>query len=251
MTLALASRWLRDGADTLQPAAEAARALGFREVFASKPPRDAARAKGLLASLGLGCAGVAADATAAPPALAGAIDRAAEPAAVLRRPLVVVDLGDAVPAANETVERAVERWARALHAAFGAWAGLAIAIRPSGRKDGIFGLEPTGWLLDDLSSRPVGLFLDPVRALDLERAGAGPGPLAWGDRFGARVLGLAVHGRGPDGKGHARPEDDGPDWGTLLGLVPSRAVRVLDVGPDLSAEEVTDARRHFEEVLHG
>lgn len=250
MALALASRWLRDGADTLQPAAEAARSLGFKEVFASRPPRDAARAKGLLASLGLAFGGVAADPTAAPPALPGAIDRAAEPAALLRRALVVADLGDAVPAANETPERAVERWSRGLHAAFGAWSGLAIAIRPSGRKDGLFGLEQTGWLLDDLSSRPVGLFLDPVRAMDLERAGVGPGPLGWGDRFAARILGVAVHGRGPDGKGHARPEDDGPDWGTLLHLVPSKALRVLDVGPDLAAEEVTDARRHLEEVLH-
>lgn len=251
MALALASRWLRVGADTLTPAAEAARSLGFHEVFASSPPRDAARAKGLLAALGLGFGGVAADATDAPPALGGAVGRAAEPAAVLRRPLVVVDVGDAVPAANESVERAVERWSRALHAALGAWAGLAIAVRPSGRKDGVFGFEATGWLLDDLASRPVGLFLDPVRAMDLERAGAGPGPLGWGDRFAPRVMGLAVHGRGSDGKGHARPEDGGPDWGTLLGLVPSRAVRVLDVGPGLAAEEVTDARRHFEEVLHG
>jgi hypothetical protein len=249
--LALASRWIRDGADTLSPAAEAARSMGFTQTFASRPPRDAARAKGLLASLGVTVGGVAADPTDAPPAFAGAIDRAAEVAAVLRRPFVVADLGDAVAAAHETVERAVERWSRVLHAAVSAWSGLSIAIRPTGRKDGLFGLEQTAWLLDDLSSRPVGLFLDPVRAMDRELAGAGPTVLAWADRFAARTLGIAVHGRGPDGKGHARPEDDGPDWGTLFDLVPSQALRVLDVGPDVAAEEVIDARRHLEEVLHG
>ncbi len=162
----------------------------------------------------------------------------------------MADLGDAVAASNETLERAVERWSRVLHAAVSAWSGLSIAVRVSGRKDGLFGFEQTAWLLDDLSSRPVGLFLDPVRILHRERAGAGPTVLAWADRFASRTMGVAVHGCGPDGKGHARPEDDGPDWGTLLHLVPSKALRVLDVGPDLAAEEVTDARRHLEEVLH-
>ena len=41
------------------------------------------------------------------------------------------------------------------------------------------------------------------------------------------------------------------NWRQFFDLGPSQALRVPDAGPDVAAEEVIDARRHLEEVLHG
>ncbi|MCC7139033.1 MAG: hypothetical protein IT460_11480 [Planctomycetes bacterium] len=263
MALSLASGWLRDGVADLVRTAEAARALGFTGVFASRAPADAAAGRATVRALGLAVAGVQTDPVEDPAALRAALDRAAAGAATLRQALVVVDAGPARPRGDgpdgkHARERAVERWSRALHASLSAWPGLAVAWRGSADADGLFRADETAWLLDDHADRPVGLWLDPVRAARRAPTGAaGPerGPadgdvLAWADRFARRTMGLAVHGVGAGG-GHAPPEDGGTDWGTLLGLVPARAARVLDVGPAVPAGAVADVRRWFEETLGG
>src|SRR5688500_1989126 len=164
MPLALASGWLRDGADELSRAAREARRLGFSQVFASVPPRDARRAKDAMRPLDVTLAGIASDAVDDPNALRAAVDRAADTAVTLARPLVVVDVGGATAAGARSVEAAVEAWARAVHDAIGAWSGLAIAVRPAGEPSGLFGFRETEWLLDDLAGKPAGLWLDPARA---------------------------------------------------------------------------------------
>jgi hypothetical protein len=248
MPLALASGWLRDGADSMARAAEAARGMGFTQVFASKPPRDAATGKASLDALGLSLAAVATDPVADLGGLRVSIDRAAQAAAALKRPLVVVDLGGVTAGFGETREVAVDRWARSLFDAMRAWSGLAIAVRPGADGGRLFLFPETEWLLDDLVGLPIGLWLDPSRALALQRSAGGPAPVAWADRFAARTLGVAIYGLGTGG-GHARPEDDGPAWGTLRDLLPARAARVLDVGPAVPVADVIDARRRFEEEL--
>jgi len=246
--LALASRWLRDGAGSIGAAATAARSLGFASVFASEPPTDAAKGKGALDALGLSLAGVGAAPVAAAGEVRGAIDRAAAAASALRRPLVVLDLGDAIARKGEAAEEAVEHFARALFESMRAFSGLAVAVRPAGISSRLFGLRETEWLLDALDRLPIGVLLDPARALSIEREGKGPAPVVWADRLASKTLGVALHGLGSAG-GHAHPEGVGSSLGPLPDLLPSRAVRVLDVGPAVPAEDVVDARRKFEEVL--
>ena len=273
MTLALASGWLDDrgesrGARPLLPAAEAAHAMGFSAVYASAPPSDGARARPVLARLGVSVGGGGARppgggrAGARPPAppppggplaLASAIDRAAEGASSVKARAVAVEAGSLPPGATDAErEAAAEALVRALHAALLRWPGLALGMRNGAAPSPCLAFRETEWVLDALRGKPFGLWFDPTRALLCERAERGPTPAAWAERYGSRTVGIFLHGlgRGPGGgSGHARPEDDGPDWGTLRGQVPSRATRVLDVGPRVPRDEVVDARRHFEEVL--
>lgn len=248
MTLALASGWVRgEGAARLADFAPRARGLGFASVFASVPPSDAALARAAAKALGVAVAGIGAPPVTSAEAVAAAVEAAVAPASVLRRPLVVLDVGEAVAARGEPAEAAVLRFSRAIHAALTAHAGLALALRPALDAHGLFGAPEMAWLLDDHRSRPLGLWLDPVRAA---RTGGGAAAvLAWADRFASRVLGVALHGPGPKGEGHAPPEDADADWGTLGPLLPTGAARVLDVGPAAGADAVVDARRRFEEVF--
>ncbi len=258
MTLALASGWLDDrgesrGARPLLPAAEAAHAMGFSAVYASAPPSDGARARPVLARLGVSVGGGGAAAAAGRHARAAAIARAAEGASSVKARAVAVEAGSLPPGATAAArEAAAEALVRALHAALLRWPGLALGMRNGAAPSPCLAFRETEWVLDALRGKPFGLWFDPTRALLCERAERGPTPAAWAERYGSRTVGIFLHGlgRGPGGgSGHARPEDDGPDWGTLRGQVPSRATRVLDVGPRVPRDEVVDARRHFEEVL--
>jgi hypothetical protein len=252
VALALPSSWRPQAADRLAEAARAAHALGFRAVHAARPPSDVREAREVLEGLDVALAAVAADPVHDATAIPAAVARAAQAASTLRRPLVVLDLGDLAAKARETAEVAVEGLCRTLHGALSAWPGLGVGVRSTASKDLLFGWREVQWVLDDLDGKALGLWLDPVRALALERAGAGPAPLDWAARHGRRVLGVTVargSAEGPGDGGHAPPEAAGLDWGTLRDLVPSRAARVLDVGPSVPAPEVVDARRYLEEVL--
>ena len=248
MSLALSTRWVRDGSDRLETGAEAAHGLGFRAVHAALPPIDAATALPALRARGLHLTGVSTAPLEAASSLGGLVASAAQAAARLQGTLVVVESGGLRGPTRGTLEGAVEELARALHRASRAHAGLALALRTADGPEGLVSFRVAEWLLSDLAGLPIGLWLDPAAALRIERTPGGPKVLDWGDRYGRSVLGVAVHGLG-DGRGHARPEDDGPDWGTLLGLLPSRAPRVLEVGPNVPGAEVADARRNLEEVL--
>ena len=61
-------------------------------------------------------------------------------------------------------------------------------------------------------------------------------------------MGLSIHGLG-GGEGHARPEDDGLDWGTLRGLVPSKAPWVLDLAPSTATSAIEESRRFVAHVI--
>lgn len=248
MSLALASGWLSGAADRLGRAAASAKDLGFVQVHASRPPRDPAAAKEALETRGLTLSAIQADRIEGDLGIGAALTRAAEAAATLRRPQIVLDLGEIVSDVGAESSKGVEKLSRALFAALSGWPGLSVALRVAVRAGGLLDFQATEWLLDDLAGKPIGLWFDPPRAAHLEREGKGPPVLRWADRFGSRIQGVAVHGRGA-GEGHAHPEEPGLDWGSLGDLVPSKAWRVLDVGPNVSAEEVRDVRRRFEEVL--
>lgn len=248
MSLSLSTAWVRDGADRLASAAEAAHRLGFHAVHAARPPADAATALSSLRTYGLALTGV----STAPLEVASAVGElvavAARAAARLRGTLVVVESGGLRGPTRGTVDAAVEALSRALHAALRAHPGLAVALRTADGSEGLVSFRAAEWLIGDLRDLPFGLWFDPAAALRTERSPGGARVLDWADRYGRSILGVAVHGLG-DGRGHARPEDDGPDWGTLLGLLSSRAPRVLEVGPNVPEAEVADARRNLEEVL--
>jgi hypothetical protein len=265
--LALSSGRRGEGsAADLSGAAEDAAALGFRAVFAARPPADAARARGTMERVGVTLAGVAAEPLEAASGVRAACARAAAGAASARTRVVVVDAGDLGVPAGRTAEGEVEALARGLFEALREASGATIAVRGAGRAGRLLGLVECEWLLEALSGKAFGVWFDPVRVMRRAReeaevaregggGGGGGGPATWGkaaldaaERLAARTVGVAVHGLG-DGAGHAHPEDGGPDWGTLRGLLPSRAVRVLDVGPRLSDAEVRDVRRRFEETL--
>ena len=161
---------------------------------------------------------------------------------------MVLDLQALVADPRESAEAAVVRLSRTLHGLFSRWPGLSLALRAAHAPGRLLGFREMDWLLSDNPGKPVGLWMDPARALALERAQAGPSPLDWADRFASRTLGIAVHGLGA-GSGHVRPEEAGLDWGTLRGLLPLHAPRVLDVGPSLTSADVVDVRRQFEEML--
>jgi hypothetical protein len=180
--------------------------------------------------------------------LAAAIDRAATAAAELRGRLVVVEIGVLALARRATVETAVEALARGVHAALRRHPGLTLALATPDGPGRLLGPREVEWLLSALKGELVGLWFDGAGALRIERTEGGATAMSWADRFGARVLGLRVHGLA-GGAGHGPPEDDGPDWGTLRGLVPARAPRVLDLSPSTSAEAIEDARRYVEHVL--
>jgi hypothetical protein len=253
MPLALASRRLKDPS-ALASAGEAARRMGFAQVFASAVPRDAARAKDALKPLGVTVAGVASAAVEDAREVRGAVAAAARAAAELARPLVVVDLGPARRPATESpdgeraVAATVESFVRELHAALSTWAPLAIALRVDPRDGALVRARETEWLLDALRGRAAGLWLDPARVLRAQGNGGAEGPVAFADRFASRTLGVTIAGAGDDGGGLLEG-DGGIDWGTLRQVLPGRVVRVLDVGPLVPEEEVVDARRRFEETL--
>ena len=249
--LALASGWLGPaGRADLAKAAEAARGLGFSRVHATRPPKDAATVRPVLDRLGLSLEGISTAPVKSLAEVDGALARAAKAAADLRESLVVLDVGGLKVGPKETPEAAVLALARDLHGAGSTFSGLSIAVRGAARGDGLLGMVEVEWLLDALKGKAVGLWLDPARATALQRAKRPGNALDWADRLAKRTMGVALHGLGPAGEGHALPEDDGADWGTLRGLLSARVPRVLDVGPAVPAGEVADARRKFEEFFH-
>ncbi len=248
MSLALSTAWVRDGADRLAEGAEAARRLGFHAVHAARPPADAATALSALKTRGIALTGISTAPLEVATALGELVAVAARAAARLKGTLVVVESGGLRGPTRGTVDAAVLALSRALHGALRAFPGLAVALRTADGPEGLVSFRAAEWLIGDLRDLPFGLWFDPAAALRTERSPGGQKVLDWGDRYGRSILGVAVHGLG-DGRGHARPEDDGPDWGTLLGLLPSRAPRVLEVGPNVPEAEVADARRNLEEVL--
>jgi hypothetical protein len=247
--LSLASRRLGRDARRLGQAAVVARAAGFTRVFASLPPADAAAARPVLEREATALDGVGTVPVASRAELDAALDRAAEAAQALRENRVVVDLGPLAAATGETPEAAVEALARTLHAGLARWSGVALAVRPAAGPAGLLRLDETEWLLDALSKRGVGAWLDPVRVAAWAEAGKGPTLLDAADRLARRVAGISLHGPGPTGEGGGLPEEGAFDWGTLRGLLPARAQRVLDVGPAVPPDAVVETRRRLEEML--
>ncbi len=248
VVVAFSTRTLRGGADRLVLGAERARALGFAAVHAATPPSDAAAARPVLEANRVALTGVSTVPVEDLESIAASIDRAATAAAELRSRLVVVEVGGLVLPRRSTVEAAVETLVRAIHAGLRRHPGLSLALATPDGPGRLLGPREVEWLLSALRGELVGLWFDGAGALRLERTEGGATAMSWADRFGSKVLGLRVHGLA-GGAGHGPPEDDGPDWGTLRGLVPARAPRVLDLAPSTSAEQIEDSRRYVEHVL--
>jgi hypothetical protein len=236
--IALASRRLGDRADRLEVAAAEALAAGFSHVFASVPAADPAAARRAIAALGISLDGVSTPPVADLRAVGPAIDAAAQAASVLKVRLVVLDAG---PLPRGSVPEAdLETLARALFDATRRWAGASIAVRPGAGAKALLKLPETEALLSDLDSKPVGLFLDPARA---------DTPPAWAERLGRKTMGVTLFASDEDGPGQGLLAGTAIDWSTLRGMLPARAVRVLDVGPFVPPETLEQARRRFEESL--
>lgn len=253
MSVAFSTRTLRAGADRLVPGVERARALGFSAIHAAMPPIDAAAARGALATHRVALTGVSTAPIDDVSILGAAIDRAAAATAALKHRLVVVEAGPLRVPRRATAETAVGDLVRALHAALRRHAGLALALATADGPDGLVGARATEWIVSELRDEPLSFWFDTAGALRIERgdaslAAGGGAALAWADRFGSRVTGLAVHGLA-GAQRHGRPEDDGLDWGTLSGLVPRKAPWVLDLAPSTATDAVEESRRYIEHVL--
>lgn len=254
MPVAFSTRTLRAGADRLAPGAEHARALGFGAIHAALPPIDVAAARIALATHRVTLTGVSTVALDDLSIVGVAIDRAAGAAAALKHRLVVVEAGPLRVPRRATVETAVGTLVRVLHAALRRHAGLSLALATADGPGGLVGARETEWIVSELRDEPLGFWFDTAGALRIERGPGGgeggvrPQALAWADRFGARVTGLAVHGLGGQ-EGHGRPEDDGLDWGTLSGLVPASAPWVLELAPSIATDAIEESRRFLEHVL--
>jgi hypothetical protein len=150
--------------------------------------------------------------------------------------------------ARSTPEAAVDGLVRRVHAAVRRHPGLALGIATPDGPGRLLGARELEWLLAELRDEPVSLAFDAAGALLVERSDGGTPVLATADRHGGRIGALFVHGL-EGGRGHARPEGDAPDWGTLRGLVPARAPRILDLAPTVPPAEVAESRRFVEHVF--
>lgn len=252
MPVAFSTASLRAGAERLTRGAERARELGFSFVHAATPPTDAATARVALQTHHVTLTAVSTVVVEALETIGPAVDRAAQAAATLKHRLVVVEAGAlAVPRrvpAETAVETSIEDLVRALHAAMHRHSGLSIALKTADGPLRLVGPRESEWIVSALHGKPFGFWFDTAGAVLTERAPDGAKAMAWADQFGRNVMGVAAHGLA-GGTGHGRPEDDGLDWGTLRGLVPSRAPWVLDLSPSLGASEIEESRRYLEHVL--
>ena len=248
MSVAFSTRSLREGRDRLVAGAERARASGFHAIHAAAPPADAAKARVAIETNHLTLTAVSTIPIDDLSILGAAIDRAADAAAALKHRLVVVETGPLAVPRGSTVETAVGTLIRATHAALRRHPGLSLALATTDCLAGVVGARESEWIVSELRGEPVGFWFDTGGALRVERSDGGAPALAWADRFGSRVMGLAVHGLG-GGEGHARPEDEGFDWGTLRGLVPAKAPWVLELAPSTPASVIEESRRFVEHVL--
>jgi hypothetical protein len=240
VALSLSSAWTDPV--RLAPAVAAASEQGFHRVFAAHPPADGAAAKRAAVAAGVSIDGVAAPVGLEP---ATGLARAVEAAAFLRVPTVVLESPRVDAARPGAREAGVEALARTIHATLSKEPGLRVAVRHGSGKDDLLGIVEMGWLLSELSRVAAGAWLDPWRA---SREAGAPGVLDWADRMGSRVLGLSLHGD-PAPRGFDLPSAHAVDWRALREGVPGAVPRVLDVGPHVSAADLVDCRRRFEESL--
>lgn len=280
MPVALTTRWLREGLDAAALARLGER-LDLRLFFLHEPVPRAASWRATLKALGVSIGGVAvrtargvrgaADEDGARFGLA--MDEAAHCASGLRAGLVVTDgggLGSEVDGILEAAdgaawealpdresepawaplrtarrEAAAQRAVRALHAALAA--DVPVAVRHGGGPADLLGTEEAGWLLDELPR--LRLVLDPGRAERAHRLGVGPAPLAWADAYAARCGAVVVQGVGAHGRGGAHPTEGSIDWRALVESLPRGLPWVLDLAPERSDDEVTDALRWLRDLV--
>ncbi len=220
--------------------AERLRELDVRQVFFHMPPGQARAVGEALRAAGVESVGaLSADGT--PATLAAA----ARSASRLRAGTVVCDAG--VCDAAVPRERQVEALARALHALLRE--GAPVAVLPGDVGPALLDDEGLTWLLEDLPG--VGLWLDPLHVVRRERAEEGAGLVSLLDRYAGRCRGTFVAGLGSDGQGGRHPEDDGPDWNTLAALLPRGIPWVLDLDPQVQADELEDAIRYLRHIAAG
>lgn len=297
MPLALSSRWF----PTPWTAASLLEGLGrlsVRHLLLSGPPAAAATWREALRAQGVSALAVEPDPERASvleaPRFAGALAEAARVASALKAPAVLVQAGrlpgaagaeadvldhalrralargtaateatehqrkDLVERRGSQRERLVEQVARSLHGPLAS--GLPLAVVSGDGAADLLGFAETGWLLDALPR--LGLWWDAGRAERARRLGLGPPLSSWTDAHGRRMWGGLAHGLGGDLAGHAHPEDQGPDWGSLGEALPRSWPWVLDVSSSLTANAVRDALRYLEasglfgrggrsDVIHG
>lgn len=276
MSLSLSSRWFKE-ATTAEGYVAGLRLVDVRGLALLGPEREARTWRETFAGSGVRVAAVAPEAArghALAPTFAAACAQAAEVASALRAPVVLLSGGSfpgeagrrlealgrrlSRPTTGETTdpealraellatrqgarERLVEQIARALHGPLAQ--GVPLAVANGLGPEQVLGFTETGWLLDALPR--LGLWLDPLGAEQARRQGWGPGGVAWTDAYGGRTVGALAHGAGSAGTGHAHPEDQGADWGSLGESLPRRLPWILDVTGSLSAADVRDAVRYL------
>lgn len=276
MSLSLSSRWFQatTGAEGY---VAGLRAVGVRGLALLGPRREARTWRETLAGSGIRVVAVAPEPErghALAPTFEGACALASEVASALKASVVLLSGGtfpgeagvrlealgrrlgrpgsaeasdpealraEVLAARGAGRERLIEQVARALHGPLAQ--GVPLAVANGLGPERLLGFTETGWLLDALPR--LGLWLDPVAAEQAHRQGWGPSLVAWTDAYGGRTVGALAHGAGSAGTGHAHPEDQGADWGSLGATLPRRLPWILDVTGNLSAADVRDAVRYL------
>lgn len=205
---------------------ERLRALDVHGVCFHALPARPRTTRAALRRVGVEVVGVAASHRGEPP-----LDAAGVATSQLGASGLIVDAGPLDP--NLPRDGQIEALARALHG----WLdeGAPVAVLPGEGAGALLDGEALAWLLEDLPG--LALWFDPVRVA------GDAGRLAVLDRWAGRCRGIHVAGIGADGQGGRHPEEGGTDWEALRAMLPAGLPWVLDLRPEVDADELLDALR--------
>ena len=138
-------------------------------------------------------------------------------------------------------QRQIEQFCRSLYLLRSEEPDVTFAIEPGHEIDDLLGFEAMGWVLDDLAGVQVGYWHD-VGRIHLREVQGLPGQGAWVDAYSKHMLG--IHLQDACSKGAEMPLGSGEvDFKLLREYVPSRAERVVEIGPSHGRAEILGSVR--------
>lgn len=135
----------------------------------------------------------------------------------------------------EAVRRSLEPIAREAER-LGVLVGLENRFHPHEIPD----LEESALLLEQFEGSPLRPWHDVGHALNQARLG-GPSLAEWLDELGARLAGAHLHDM-RDGRDHLAPGTGEADFRTIMPRLPRGALRIVEVRPSVSREELLASR---------
>jgi hypothetical protein len=148
--------------------------------------------------------------------------------------------------ASARAAAAADRACRALHELLGRAPDSRVAVAGARLPLDLADPERLQWILDDFRGKPL-FYWHEVRSAEAQRALGLAEPGEWLDRFSPRLAGASLH----DAHGLDAPRVPGTgsvDFGLLAEYLAARSLRVLDLGPGASPEEIAESRRFLEKV---